>query len=127
MNMNPHLAIPAKDLSASIAFYQLLGFSVEQQYEKPGSELRITRLCLNGDFVIELMAHPDTKDMSFGHAPELQHIGIAVHDLDEVLAKLQTIGTTILKPITAGVAVKRYAFVSDPSGFPVELFEALEK
>lgn len=122
--MKAHVAIPAKNLEASIAFYQVLGFSVEEQYGKPASELRITRMSLEKDFVLELMVHPDSVSVSFGHKPELQHIGIAVNDLEEVLAKLQEIGSVAIKPITDGIAVRRYAFVADPSGFPVELFES---
>lgn len=121
--MRAHIAIPAKNLKASIAFYQALGFSVEQQYHKPDSELHITRVSLGKDFVLELMSDPETKNMSFDHQPELQHIGIAVNNLEQTMVKLQEIGAVILKPITDGVAVKRYAFVADPSGFPVELYE----
>ncbi len=122
--MNTHVAIPTTDVASSVAFYERLGFSVEQNYAKPGSDLHITRMKRDDTFFVELMSHPESAGISFTAVPELQHLGIAVDDLDHALAALGTLPVRMLKPITTGTAVKRYAFVADPSGFPVELYES---
>ncbi|MBI4093142.1 MAG: VOC family protein [Candidatus Kerfeldbacteria bacterium] len=121
--MNVHIAIPTKDIQASKAFYERLGFSVAKEYAKPGDQLQIIRMSHQGQYILELMAHAAAQDFSYAHRPELLHIGVIVENIESTLEQLQRSGAKLLKPITAGAAVKRFAFVADPSGYPVELVE----
>ncbi len=119
-----HVAISAVDVEESIAFYSRLGFSVESDYSKPDG-YRFVRLSNKEGFTIELV-HSGPSQPRDSNDPMQQHIGLRVDDLKQVLKALQLPSERILVPITPGKAVRRYAFVADPCGNAVELFEAME-
>ncbi len=121
--MKYHFAIPAHDLEKSKRFYETLGFSVLKEYEKPEEQFGFVQMAHDGDFVLELVSHPSTQEFTAPSNPETLHVAVTVDDLPATLNTLATQGARILRPITDGVAVARFAFIADPSGFPVELVE----
>jgi len=121
--MKGHVAIPAKDIASSTAFYKVFGFFIEQEYSKPDSGLHIIRMKNDEDFILELMSPPASTISAINTKPELLHLGFPVRNLEETLEKLQALDVEIVIPITEGIAVRRYAFVKDPNGFSIEIFE----
>lgn len=119
-----HTAIPVKNIALSQRFYEHLGFSVATTWEKPKQALRAVRMQDMRGAEIELVYHPSNEQFIFPTLAEILHVGIAVDHLEQRLAELEHAGVTIRVPITGGVSVRRFAFVEDPNGFPVELFES---
>jgi len=121
--MNNHLAIPVKDLEGSKKFYEKLGFKVFNRWEKPHQMLKALLMQDNSGYKIELVYHPTNKELAFPKITEVQHLGIAVTNLEEKIKELQKGGIEVAIPITKGVSVKQFAFIKDPNGFPIELVE----
>ena len=119
--MNNHLAIPAKNLDESKTFYEKLGFEIFNSWEKPEQELKGLGMKDKDNFKIELIYHPKNINIKFQDMPVLQHLGIGVVNIEEEIEKIENV--KIIIPITKGVSVKRFAFIEDPSGFPIELVE----
>ncbi len=118
-----HIAIPTKNLELSKKFYETLGFVLVNHWERENKELRALLLQHPDGWGIELVEHPDNEAWKSPAILETLHVGIVVDNIDAKLADLKKINTKILQPPTEGITVKRYCFVSDPSGFPVELLE----
>ena len=74
-------------------------------------------------YKIELIYHPTNRDLDFPKVIEVQHLGIAVTNLEDKIRELQKEGIEIVVPITKGVSVKQFAFIKDPNGFSIELVE----
>ena len=72
--------------------------------------------------VLELNLYPDGP--AYREGDELDHLGFRVHDLDASLARLVGLGAKLrIPPFVEGDT--RLAFLSDPDGIWVELFEAV--
>ena len=121
--MHNHLAIPVQDLEGSRRFYEKLSFKVFNSWEKPKQELKALWMQDESGYRIELIYHPTNVDLVFSEIIEVQHLGIAVTNLEDKIRELQGEGVEIVVPITKGVSVKQFAFIKDPNGFPIELVE----
>jgi catechol 2,3-dioxygenase-like lactoylglutathione lyase family enzyme len=70
--------------------------------------------------VLELNYYPG--DPPYREGDELDHLGFRVNDLDHTIARLVTLGARVrIPPFTEGT--ERLAFLSDPDGVWVELYE----
>ena len=114
--MRVHFAIPVKDLEASRKFYESLGLQYVRNWKKPDQELEAVVLENDTGTRVELVYHPSNNEVLFPQIIEVLHVGISVPEIEPILE-----GKEVLKPITKGVSVKEFAFIRDPSGFPVEL------
>lgn len=121
--MKNHLAIPVKDLEESKKFYEKLGFKVFNRWKKENQELEALWVQDKSGYKIELIYHPTNRDLDFPKVIEVQHLGIAVTNLEDKIKELQKSGIEIVIPITKGVSVKQFAFIKDPNGFSIELVE----
>lgn len=114
------------DVDAAIAFYRnLLGFELVMHPAPPFAML--TR----GDLRLVLSA-PNPAPGG-GHAPAGEpgpepggwnRFGIQVDDLEAEVGRLRAAGARFRGEVVTGIGVKQ-VLVEDPSGNPVELFEAL--
>lgn len=118
-----HIAIPVRDLKTSRSFYAHLGFTVTAHWERPEKNLRAVKMDNGSGMQIELVHHPDNSDVVMPKIPEVLHIGIEVQDLTATLAVFADAGYDVIISVTNGITVRRFAFLKDPNGFPVELFE----
>ncbi len=120
--MNFHFAIPVTNVAESEYFYGLLGFQKTNEWFRPEQELEAVIMQNNG-CTIELVCHPSNRSLTQSQVIEVRHLGLEVSDLAEMLLRLKENKVDILKPQTSGITVKYYAFIKDPDGFPIELFE----
>lgn len=118
-----HTAIPVRNVEVSIAFYQKLGFSVDEKWERSDWQMSGQILKHPTGFTLELITHPDNNKITYPKYPEVLHLAFPVADLDEVLSVVVPLGAKIVRNITPGIKVKRLAFIQDPNGFAIELFE----
>ncbi|MFH0853243.1 MAG: VOC family protein [bacterium] len=121
--MTIHFAIPTKDLDKSRSFYEMLSFRYQDKWAKPDQDLSAYWLESDEGVRIELVHKPGFEYQQPENIPELLHLSFPVESLADEIDKWQDRGVRILKPITKGVSVKQFAFIEDPSGFPIELGE----
>lgn len=122
--MKPHVAIPVKDMNRSKMFYTMLGFAVAEEWQRPDWELKGCYVEHPSGMVVELITHPKNGSIKFPAVAEVLHIAVPVTNLDASIEELTRAGVKVVRPITPGLTVKRLAFVQDPNGFSVELFES---
>lgn len=123
--MTGHIAIPAIDLGRSKAFYAVLGFSQTKAWKRPDWGLTGCIMEHGSGMNIELIHHLRNREIRFPEIAEVLHVGIPVRDLASVLQKLADLGAVVVRPISPGITVRRLAFIKDPSGVTVELFEPM--
>jgi len=120
--MKFHYAIPIKDLAISEKFYQKLGFEKTGVWKHPEKELTGINM-LRNNCGLELVYHPSNADLVRSLNPFISHLGLEVDDVSELLDKLKSDKIEIVVPLSRGVTVKRYAFIKDPDGNYIELFD----
>ena len=82
-----HVCVHAKDLDASIAFYcDILGFTLVGRESCKTEEYAMLRL---GSSRLELIQPHEPKADDFGDRGSIAHFGLAVHDIDSVVADLR--------------------------------------
>lgn len=118
-----HTAIPVTNLNRAIAFYKVLEFVAGEKWERKDMGMSGQLLEHPSGFQIELISHPGNHAIKHPKTPEVFHLAIPVDDLEDAIQALVSVGGSIIRPITKGITVKRLAFLEDPDGFAIELFE----
>ena len=118
-----HTRIRVSNPTASIAFYNKLGFETGEQKTSPqGNQLAFMNLPGNDHF-LELTYSPDFK-VEFPE--DLMHTAVGVPDIIEYCDKLEKDGIEIWpssrrEKFSSGE--RKMAFVTDPDGYEVEILE----
>jgi glyoxylase I family protein len=116
-----HIAFPVKDLDSSVEFYvKFFGFKMVGKWEREG--ISAIQLKDKNDFMLELTFSPMAKLFSI-ERPETQHLGFVVEDLKTNIEYFKQEKVKIIQEIRPGITVKKFAFISDPNGLPIELVE----
>ena len=111
-----------RDVGAAVPFYEALGFTAGERWSAPFVMLA------RGDLVLWLSG-PGTsaaRPLGSGAQPEpggWNRLVIDVSDLDTAMAPLHAIGAHARGEPAQGPG-GRHLVVNDPSGNPIELFEA---
>lgn len=126
LNHIHHVAIICSDYERSKKFYtEVLGMTVvREKYRKERDSWKCD-LAVNGLYQIELFSFPDPPErISRPEARGLRHIAFDVDNLDEVVAELQSKGIDV-EPVRRDETRenKRFTFIADPDGLPVEFCE----
>lgn len=121
--MTPHTAIPVTNLERSILFYRSLGYKLTERWERPEWGMIGQLMVSETGPQLELIFHKDNVSVKYPAVPEVLHVAIAVSNLAELLKELTVAGTTILRPVTPGIKVDKLAFIKDPDGLAIELYE----
>ena len=121
--MKPHAGIPVTDIRHSAEFYERLGFSFVRTIERPEWKLQIMFLDHPSGFALELLQHPDNTSVVHPTVPEVLHVAVPVDNVRTIVEQLERDGVKIIRQPTPGITVKTIAFVADPDGFSVELYE----
>jgi len=120
-----HIAIICKDYERSKKFYtEVLGLAVQQEvYRKERDSYKLD-LSLNGHYIIELFSFPSPPDRpSRPEAAGLRHLAFAVEDLKDCIWHLDAHKVASEEPRIDEFTGKRFTFIADPDGLPIEFYE----
>jgi len=126
LNHIHHVALICSDYKKSRLFYtEILGMKVVRETYRNDRDSWKCDLEVNGLYQIELFSFPNPAARpSRPEACGLRHIAFEVDNLDDVVAELQ------LKGIDVEVIRedetrdnKRFTFIADPDGLPIEFCE----
>lgn len=125
LNKIHHIAIIVSDYEKSKHFYtEILGLNIIREIYREERESHKLDLSLNGNFVIELFSFPNPpKRVSSPEACGLRHLAFEVNDIKQThifLTSNEIVCETIRTDIHTD---KRYFFIADPDGLPVEFYE----
>ena len=121
-----HVAIICSDYAKSLRFYtETLGLEVLAEHYRPERRSHKTDLALGGGYVVELFSFPSPPPrVTDPEAAGLRHLAFATDDFDGALADLDAAGTPHEEVRTDEYTGKRFFFLRDPDGLPVEICEA---
>lgn len=120
-----HVAIICSDYERSKAFYTgILGLSIIREVYREERQSYKLDLALNGTYVVELFSFPDPPQrVSRPEALGLRHLAFATTNLDEVMIHLSQSSIAAEPVRTDEYTGKRFTFIADPDGLPVEFYE----
>jgi glyoxylase I family protein len=120
-----HIAIICRDYNVSKAFYiDVLGLTVIREVYREERDSYKLDLALNGEYIIELFSFPKPPERpSRPEAAGLRHLAFQVDDLNLVVKTLEQKGV-LAEPIRIDEFTgKRFTFIADPDGLPIEFYE----
>ena len=120
-----HVAIICSDYEKSIEFYtKVLGFRIAAEHYRDNRQSYKTDLTLDGQYVIELFSFPSPPQrVTNPDAAGLRHLAFAVENIDKELKELDSLGLSYEQIRTDEYTGKRFTFIQDPDGLPIELYE----
>jgi glyoxylase I family protein len=125
LNKVHHIAIICSDFERSKQFYtKVLGLTIVREiYREERSSYKLD-LALNGEYIIELFSFPNPPARpTRPEATGLRHLAFEVDDLMNVIKELEHNGVTV-EPIRIDEFTgKRFTFIADPDGLPIEFYE----
>jgi len=125
LNSVNHIAIICSQYEQSLRFYRdILGFEVLSEEYRAERQSMMTKLALNGSYLIELFTFPNSPGrVTNPEACGLRHLAFTVPDVDAVLQELDGIGYPH-EPLRITPEGERLFFMKDPDGLPIEICEA---
>lgn len=117
-----HVHLRSADPDAAAAFYETMLGAERRARAENGDQLRVT-VALAGVPLFIDRAAPDAAAAPEPPVQGLDHIGLAVQDIDAALDALKAKGVVILSGPTAVRPGLRIAFVQAPDRVRVELLE----
>lgn len=125
LNKVHHIALICSDYQKSLEFYtRVVGCQVIAEHWREEQQSYLTKLSLNGEYVIELFSYPSPPQRpSYPEAAGLRHLAFEVDDIEEQVAELDRLGVAheaIRTDMTTG---KHFVFFNDPDDQPLELYE----
>jgi len=121
-----HIALICSDYTRSKHFYtQILGLEVLREVYRSERESFKLDLALHGQYVLELFSfpHPPAR-LTQPEACGLRHLAFAVEELESAIKQLQQHGIATETVRIDEYTGKRFTFLQDPDGLPIELYEA---
>ncbi|CAG0949001.1 lactoylglutathione lyase [Anaerolineae bacterium] len=120
------VTIYSTDIAKTVDFYgHILGFEETYRFPKQGEpehvEFRVGSATIAVSSPAGLRSHGMPPATS-GHPFE---IGLKTDDIDETIKKLRAAGVQILKDPTVSLAGNRYAYIADPDGNWISLYQNL--
>lgn len=121
-----HVAIICSDYQRSKIFYtQVLGLEVVQEVYRAERDSWKLDLAVAGRYQIELFSFPNPPArLSRPEACGLRHLAFAVADIEAAVAYLLAQGQACEPLRVDEWTQRRFTFLSDPDGLPIELYEA---
>ena len=121
LNKVHHIALICSDYQRSLDFYtRVIGCQVIAEFWREEQQSYLTKLSLNGDYVIELFSFPSPPQRP--SYPE-RHLAFEVDDIVAQVAELDRMGIAHEDIRTDGTTGKRFVFFDDPDGQPLEMYE----
>lgn len=125
LNKVHHIALICSDYQRSLDFYtRVVGCQVLAEHWREEQESYLTRLSLNGEYVIELFSYPSPPQRpSYPEAAGLRHLAFEVDDIVEQVAELDRLSVAHEAIRTDATTGKRFVFFNDPDDQPLEMYE----
>jgi glyoxylase I family protein len=120
-----HVAVICSDYERSKRFYvETLGLEVVREVHRVERGSYKLDLRLHDGTQIELFSFPDPpRRPSYPEACGLRHLAFEVESVDEAARELASLGVAV-EPVRVDEHTgKRFTFVADPDGLPLELYE----
>ena len=126
INKVHHIAIICADYERSKQFYiSVLGLSVTREIYRQERQSFKLDLALNGQYIIELFSFPEPPArVSRPEAAGLRHLAFEVTDIENTVNHLHQHSVQTEAIRTDEFTGKRFTFISDPDGLPIEFYEA---
>ncbi|WP_186756340.1 SMU1112c/YaeR family gloxylase I-like metalloprotein [Echinicola salinicaeni] len=120
-----HIAIICSNYPRSKWFYtEVLGLEILREVFREERQSYKLDLALDGAYIIELFSFPDPpRRVSRPEACGLRHLAFSVDDLEKTIAVLGEQGVRTEKVRIDEWTGKRFVFLSDPDGLPIEFYE----
>lgn len=121
-----HIAIICGDYEVSKHFYtKVLGLEIlREEYRQERASYKLD-LSLNGLYTFELFSFPNSPERpSYPEAKGLRHLAFEVDELEQSVDALIQMGIAVESIRIDEFTGKKFTFISDPDGLPIELYEA---
>ena len=125
LNKVHHIAIICSDYQKSLDFYtRVLGLSVLAEHYRAERNSYKADFALDDQYVIELFSFPSPPPRpTHPEAAGLRHLAFEVAHLNDELKELERLGVPHEVVRTDPYTGKRFVFLQDPDGLPIELYE----
>lgn len=125
LNKVHHIAVISSDYPRSLDFYtRVLGLRVLAENYRAERQSYKADLALGNDYVIELFSFPSPPPrVTNPEAAGLRHLAFEVDCLDDEIAELDKLGVAHEAVRVDELTQKRFLFLKDPDGLPIELYE----
>lgn len=126
LNKIHHIAIICSDYTKSKHFYtEVLGLEILQEVYREERQSYKLDLALNGNYTIELFSFPDPPQRtSRPEAAGLRHLAFEVNNISQTKEYLLAHNTICEEIRTDEYTQKRFFFIADPDGLPIEFYES---
>jgi len=120
-----HLAFKVKDLDASVAFYDKIGFPEFLRLLNDKGEPWIVYIRITDELFLELFPKGVGDKVPEADRVGLTHLCLTTNDIDETERRLQSVGIPLSRPRKAGRGVdgNRGMWIEDPDGHRIEIME----
>ena len=120
-----HIAIKVNDLDASLAFYEKLGFPEILRLLNAKGKPWIVYLRITDNTLLELFPGGTGAPVPGPEITGVNHLSLAVGDLDATEAALRSEGILLSRPRKDGRGVdgNRGMWIEDPDGNRIEIME----
>ncbi len=120
-----HIAIICSNYTTSKQFYtDVLGFEIIREVFRDERDSYKLDLAINGVYTLELFSFPNPPQrLSRPEATGLRHLAFEVQNLDSVIEQLKIKGVEAEPIRTDEFTNKRFTFIEDPDGLPIEFYE----
>ena len=125
LNRVHHIAIICSDYKKSKLFYsEVLGLAIKQEIFREARNSYKLDLEVAGQYQIELFSFPEPPPRpSRPEAAGLRHLAFEVDDVEAAVWHIQSYDIAI-EPIRIDEFTgKRFTFLADPDGLPIEFYE----
>ena len=125
LNKVHHIAIICTDYQRSLEFYtKVLGLRIMAEHYRKERQSHKTDLALDNSYVVELFSFPNPPHrLSHPEATGLRHLAFEVDNVEEALFELDGKGIRHEDIRIDEFSGKKFAFLEDPDGLPIELYE----
>ena len=119
-----HVAIKVTDLDRSLDFYiNKLGFPEMLRLHKDDGSTWLVYLRITDEQYLEVFPGAENDRAPGWDANGMNHMCLAVEDIDAVVKRIEAAGITLLLPLKMAVDGNRQAWIEDPDGNRIELME----
>ena len=125
LNKVHHIAVICTDYQRSLEFYtKVLGLRIMAEHYRKERQSHKTDLALDNSYVVELFSFPNPPHrLSRPEATGLRHLAFEVDNVEEALSELDGKGIRHEDIRIDEFSGKKLAFLEDPDGLPIELYE----